>query len=176
MRILLLGNAGSGKTTMARRLMDCHSLAYLSLDEIAWAEGIVRRPIAESLQCLQKFMDHHAAWIIEGCYGELMEFALPYCTELRFLNPGVDVCVEHCRCRAWEPSKFQDEAEQRASLTSLIAWVREYETRDDEFGLKWHRRLFQRFSGVKKEYTSLEMYPSESLSHAMSCGGQDGNR
>lgn len=36
----------------------------------------------------------------------------------------------------------------------LIDWVREYETRDDEFSLREHRRLFDTHDGPKTEYTS----------------------
>jgi hypothetical protein len=36
----------------------------------------------------------------------------------------------------------------------LIAWVREYATREDEFSLREHRRLFGAHSGAKVEYTS----------------------
>jgi len=39
-------------------------------------------------------------------------------------------------------------------LDHLIQWVQEYETRDDEYGLKRHRQVFDRFSGPKHEYTS----------------------
>jgi len=99
--------------------------------------------------------------VIEGCYSDLVEAALPHCTELRFLNPGVEVCVEHCLRRPWEPEKFATEAEQNANLENLIQWVREYETRDDEYGLKRHRRVFDAFLGAKREYRSVEDYSTE---------------
>ncbi len=40
--------------------------------------------------------------MLEGCYGDLVEAALPHCTELKFINPGVAVCVDYCRGRPWE--------------------------------------------------------------------------
>ncbi len=45
MRIILLGNAGAGKSTMARRLMGNSNIPRLSLDEIAWQEGIERKAL-----------------------------------------------------------------------------------------------------------------------------------
>lgn len=83
---------------------------------------------------------------------------LPHCTELRFLNPGIEACVAHCRRRPWEPEKFASAEEQQAVLPGLIDWVREYESRDDEYGLKRHRRIFAGFGGPKREYTSVESY------------------
>jgi adenylate kinase family enzyme len=152
MKIILLGNAGAGKTTMARQLIGDRNIPRLSLDEIAWEQGVQRKPLEASLRELQQFIDTNDRWIIEGCYGDLVEAALPYCTELRFLNPGVAVCVEHCRQRPWEPEKFASAAEQQAMLEHLIQWAREYETRDDEYGLKHHRQIFDTFSGNKREY------------------------
>lgn len=158
MRIILLGNAGAGKSTMARRLMHGQSIPRLSLDEIAWADGAERRPLEESVQALRKFIDDNDHWIIEGCYSDLAEVALPFCEELLFLNPGIEACVEHCLKRPWEPAKFPTEKEQEEMLVNLIAWVREYETRSDEYGLQRHRLLFERFSGKKREYKSVDEY------------------
>lgn len=69
MRIVLLGNAGAGKTTMARQLIGDQDIAHLSLDAIAWGEGAARRPLADSLRALERFLDAHEQWVIEGCYG-----------------------------------------------------------------------------------------------------------
>lgn len=160
MRVILFGNSGSGKTTMARRLMEERSIPLLSLDQITWAEVAVRRPLHKSVELLRQFIDKHEEWIMEGCYGELVTAALPYCTELRFLNPGVDACVANCLRRPWEPDKYASTSEQDAMLERLIEWVREYETREDEFGLKAHRSIFDGFNGEKREYTSMESYES----------------
>jgi len=157
-RIVLLGNAGAGKSTMTRRLMGGREIPRLSLDEIAWNEGPERKPLSESLVLLEEFLRRHDEWIIEGCYGDLIEAALPHCTELRFLNPGTDVCVAHCERRPWEPEKFLTPEAQKEMLTRLIEWVREYDTRDDEYGLRRHRTIFDRFAGHKRELTTVASY------------------
>ncbi|MGW8179599.1 MAG: shikimate kinase [bacterium] len=129
MKTVLLGNTGSGKSTMARSLIGSGDIPRLSLDEIAWGEGTERKPLEESLRLLDRFIHINEEWIIEGCYGDLIEAVLPCCTELGFLNPGVDVCVRHCLQRPWEPEKFATEEGQDAMLDQLIEWVREYATR-----------------------------------------------
>lgn len=143
---------------MARRLMQGLSVPHLSLDEIAWGQGAERKPFEESVQVLRKFLDDNEHWIIEGCYSDLVEVALPFCEELRFLNPGIEVCVDHCLKRPWEPEKFPTEKEQQEMLANLVAWVREYETRSDEYGLHRHRLLFEHFSGKKREYKRIDEY------------------
>lgn len=130
----------------------------LSLDEIAWGEFAQRRPLSESLQQLRHFLMANDQWIIEGCYSDLVEAALPHCTELRFLNPGVDVCVAHCRKRPWEPEKFPSAEAQQNTLGQLLGWVEEYETREDEYGLKRHRKIFEGFAGAKREFTLVASY------------------
>jgi adenylate kinase family enzyme len=160
MRLILLGNAGAGKSTMARRLIAGADIPRLSLDEIAWDRGPKRKPLEQSLTVLRRFLRSNEQWIIEGCYSDLVEAVLPHCTELRFLNPGVETCVAHCNSRPWEPSKSSSAEEQNAMLSQLIQWVKEYETRDDEYGLKRHRRIFDNFSGPKREYTSTGSYES----------------
>jgi adenylate kinase family enzyme len=158
MRLVLLGNAGAGKSTMARRIISNSSIQRLSLDQIAWDEGPKRKPLEVSLRMLDDFIQSNKEWVIEGCYSDLVEAALPYCTELRFLNPGIEVCVAHCHRRPWEPEKFSSPENQAAMLGMLVQWVREYETRDDEYGLKRHRQVFERFDGPKREYTSVGSY------------------
>lgn len=161
MRIVLLGNAGAGKSTMAKRVIGDRTVPRLSLDEIAWAEGAQRRPLQESLGELSRFLTTYTHWVIEGCYGDLVEAALHECTELRFLNPGVDACVTHCRQRPWEPTKFDSPKEQAAMLDHLIEWVRQYEIRDDEYGLKRHRAIFDAFDGRKREYIEVSSYTED---------------
>jgi adenylate kinase family enzyme len=153
-RILIFGNSGSGKTTMAREVANSLSIPYLDLDRITWdpTAHAVRRPLQATIAALAEFIAAHPAWVIEGCYGDLIERAVPYCSELRFLNPGVEACVANCRKRPWEPTKYTAPGDQDARLDQLIAWVRLYETRDDEFSLKRHRMIFDAFQGVKREY------------------------
>jgi adenylate kinase family enzyme len=151
-RILIFGNSGSGKTTMARALARERGLPHLDLDSLAWAEAAVRRPLAESVALIEGFVARHPEWVIEGCYGDLLEVVLPHCTELRFLNPGVEACIANCRARPWEPEKYASKEEQDANLAFLLDWVREYDTRDDEYSLARHRRIFDSFPGRKREY------------------------
>lgn len=158
MKIILLGNAGAGKSTLAKRLIGNQDISRLSLDEIAWNEGPERKPMVESLALLKEFLQEHDHWIVEGCYSDLVEAALPDCEELIFLNPGVETCVAHCLQRPWEPEKFESQAAQQAMLDHLIEWVREYETRDDEYSLQRHRQLFDTFQGPKREFRKVADY------------------
>lgn len=141
---------------MARDLSRRYDLAHMDLDQLAWSEPAVRRPLAESAAEIAEFIRTHEEWVAEGCYADLLELLLDSATEVRFLNPGADVCVANCRARPWEPEKYPSKEEQDSNLTFLLGWVRDYASRDDEYSLASHRDLFERFRGPKKEYTEQE--------------------
>jgi adenylate kinase family enzyme len=157
-RLVLIGNSGSGKTTLARSLVRASGLSHLDLDPLAWLPCTPpqRRPISETARTIAFFIDDHDGWVIEGCYADLAALALPRSTQLVFLNPGVDVCVEHARSRPWEPHKYPSKEAQDANLDMLLRWLRDYPTREDELSLRAHRALFDGYAGNKIELTSRE--------------------
>jgi len=154
-KIVIFGNSGSGKTTLATKLVDETGLSYLDLDDIAWASSGVRKSIEESLKELNAFMDSSQSWVIEGCYGLLLEKTTDACTEMYFLNPGIETCVRNNISRPWEPHKYASEEAQSHNLKMLQIWVKEYEARTDEYSLSCHRKIFESFAGEKQEITSL---------------------
>lgn len=154
MKILIFGNSGSGKSTYARALSERHGLPHLDLDTIVWEPGqiaVPRTPEAVGAD-LRAFINMHAAWVIEGCYGELIEAAAPACTQMVFLNPGLDACLANNGRRAWEPHKYASPEAQDAMLDALQAWVAGYYTRDDAWSLAAHRRVFDAHPGAKIEH------------------------
>ncbi|MDM8350087.1 hypothetical protein P8H27_14460 [Pseudomonas sp. sp1636] len=153
MKVLIFGNSGSGKSTLARGLVQDHGLAHLDLDSIVWEPGKIAVPrTAEAVsQSLQAFLASHEHWVIEGCYGELIEAAANHCSELIFLNPGLEACLEHNRHRPWEPHKYSSKRAQDEMLDNLQAWVAGYYERQDQWSYHAHRRVFDTFAGHKCE-------------------------
>lgn len=167
-RILIFGNSGAGKSTLARALASKHDLAHLDLDTLAWlpagpGETPQRRPLAEASQSIDEFIAAcertGQGWVIEGCYADLLEHASARAAALYFLNPGVEVCVEHCRQRQWEPHKYESKAAQDANLEFLIDWVRGYAGREGTLSLGAHRALFEGFTGHKRELRAAADVP-----------------
>ena len=159
MRILIFGNSGSGKTTLAQTLATKHRLAHLDLDSIVWEPGqiAVQRSADAIAASLRQFLAEHEAWIIEGCYGELIEAATTHCTELFFLNPGLAGCLANNRRRPWEPHKYASLEEQDTMLEALQAWVADYYTRTGPWSYQEHRRIFDGYTGRKVEYAGPEL-------------------
>lgn len=154
--LLIFGNSGSGKSTLARRLAGERGLAHLDLDTLAWEATTPpsRRALAAGIAGINRFLDAHPSCVVEGCYADLLGAALPRCTTLLFLNPGLEACLANARARPWEPHKYPSKAAQDANLEMLLGWIREYETRADELSLRAHRALFDAFAGEKRELRS----------------------
>ncbi|WP_216900566.1 methyltransferase domain-containing protein [Synechococcus sp. CCY 9618] len=158
MNVLVFGNSGSGKSTFAGALARVHGLAHLDLDTIVWEADTVaveRRP-ADVRASLETFLASYPRWVIEGCYGELVEVAAGRCTELVFLNPGLSACLDNNRRRPWEPHKYATKEAQDAMLADLQEWVTGYYQRQDAWSYTDHRRLFEAFTGPKREITSTK--------------------
>jgi len=160
MKVLVFGNSGSGKSTYARALAAREVLAHLDLDSIVWEPGkiAVQRPRESVAISLRSFIDSHATWVIEGCYGELVRAAAVHCTLLVFLNPGMDACLRNNLKRPWEPHKYASLQLQNAMLGQLQEWVAGYYQREDGWSYRVHREIFDAFAGPKVEHRALAAY------------------
>jgi adenylate kinase family enzyme len=160
MKVIILGSAGAGKSTLARKLIARQPAARLSLDEVAFQGGTERRPLQDSVEAVKRWISEQDSWIIEGCYADILEPVLGCADELIFLNPGVGACIAHCRSRPWEPEKFSSRQVQDENLDNLLQWVGSYDTRADDYGLARHRTLYESFEGKKWELCHPEAYES----------------
>ena len=158
-KIAIFGNSGSGKSTLAKQFSESHQLAHFDLDDIAWrpiAETGMppqRSPLSESQQVIDGFMTQNPKWVIEGCYADLLEFALLQCDQVIFLNLPIEQCIANAQARPWEPHKYASKAEQDKNLPMLLEWIAQYESRTDTFSQTAHQALFDGFAGEKVIHT-----------------------
>ena len=157
--ILVFGNSGSGKTTTARRLCQLHKLAHLDLDDLAWQQTSPpqRQSLVESGRLIASFIDANPAWVIEGCYTDLLEIAAPSADQIIYMNLPLDACIANAKKRPWEPHKYHSKRAQDANLDMLLHWIAQYENREDTFSAAAHQRFYDAFSGNKRVYTRNEV-------------------
>ena len=157
-RVLLFGNSGSGKSTYAKYLSETYGLAHLDLDTLAWLPTTPpqRQPIAESAVAINKFVDTHPTWVIEGCYTDLLAVAAERATEAIWMNLAIEDCVANAQARPWEPHKYASKEAQDSNLPMLIDWIRQYASRTDTFSLIAHRDFYNSFTGSKQTVTENE--------------------
>ena len=156
-RAAIIGNSGSGKSTLARVMARDGAVATLDLDTVYWEPGkiAVERPVPARIADVRKFCGSHDSWIIEGCYGDLIEAAFPWRPELLFLNPGREVCLRNCRNRPFETHKYGSGEEQDAMLGFLLDWVEDYYNRTGPMSFSGHLDLYERYDGPKRQITGL---------------------
>ena len=161
-KILVFGNSGSGKTTLTSQLCAAEGLAHLDLDSLAWlaTDPPQRAPLETSAEKIQLFAQQNEAWVIEGCYSDLLEIAAPQASEIIFMNLPVAACVENARRRPWEPHKYESKEAQDQNLEMLIGWIEQYDERDDVFSSRAHRAFYDQFPGQKRMLTDNERSPS----------------
>jgi adenylate kinase family enzyme len=157
-KILIFGNSGSGKSTLAKRICSTEGMAHLDLDILAWRPTTPpeRVSLEDSAEAISGFLKANQAWVIEGCYSDLLEIAAPYSNECIFMNLPVEACIENARKRPWEPHKYESKAAQDNNLDMLVDWISQYSTRTDTFSQLAHTRLYENYPGKKRVVVSNE--------------------
>lgn len=149
-RTVIIGNGGSGKSYLARRLAQGSKRDVIHLDRIFWVPGgfnekrspdVVARELEE-----KKLVD---SWIVEGVFGELAVRFLERADRLIWLDLPWEVCRASLLARGSESAKQLDPVKAEANFQQLLAWVADYWTRTDLRSHAGHGRLYADFSGEK---------------------------
>ncbi|WP_117191827.1 P-loop NTPase family protein [Rhizobium terrae] len=151
-RIVIMGNGGSGKTWLARRLVESLRLPLVHLDDVHWEPG--RYGIARDRALVHEEVKRIAAgeaWLIEGVYGLYVGLALPRTTALIWLDLSEEECVANVRQRGIQGG------ESRESFDGLVKWVSEYRARKNNWNaFDGHLKLYEGFAGAKARLYSRE--------------------
>lgn len=155
-KLLIFGNSGSGKSSLANYISKSENIAYLDLDTIAWLDSNPpqRAPLDNSHQSLKDFMSDNESWVVEGCYTDLLNLLSQEANEIIFLNLDTELCIENAINRPWEPHKYKSRQAQDDKLPMLLEWIAQYKDREDTFSLASHLNFYDNFSGEKLMYTS----------------------
>lgn len=91
-RVLIIGNAGSGKSTFGRKLAEKTGLPLVHLDKIYWRgnwEHLTREEFDKALQAeLEK-----EEWIIDGNFNRTLPHRLDYCDTVFFFDLPTVACL-----------------------------------------------------------------------------------
>ena len=84
-RILIVGNSGAGKSTMARAMGEKTGLPVVHLDRLFWRENWQHIAREEFDALLQQELEK-SQWIIDGNYDRTVSTRLAYCDTVIYLD------------------------------------------------------------------------------------------
>ena len=85
-RIMILGNSGCGKTTLAKQISEYERLPVYHLDRYFWGSDWVEKDIALFRSIVKGFIEEDE-WILDGNYiHTLLEERLEKCDRVIFLD------------------------------------------------------------------------------------------
>ena len=144
LRTLVIGNSGSGKSSLAEALGAQVHAPVFDLDLIHWKDDGFGAKQDEDV-ARQKVADLAATerWVIEGVYGWLAEVAVPRATALIWLDIPWEVCRDGLLARG------QRRGGTEADFAELLKWAEAYWDRQTPTSFNGHQRLFEAFSAGK---------------------------
>jgi adenylate kinase family enzyme len=91
-RVMLIGCAGAGKSTMARRLAATLSLPLVELDTVFWRPGWVESPVAEFRDAVGR-LAAAPTWIMDGNYSNTYDLRMPLADTILWLDYPRSTCM-----------------------------------------------------------------------------------
>ncbi len=102
MRIVVVGTAGAGKTTLARRIATLLELPHIELDAINWQSGwrdLTRHDPEEFVHRVAEAIEVEA-WVVDGNYGPVRDLVWQRATHLVWLDYERPVIIARVICRS----------------------------------------------------------------------------
>lgn len=147
----VIGNAGSGKTTLAKLLAEGSGLRCVELDSVAFRDGTSERKALESsLSLLAPKLA--TATVTEGCFADIMRALVTPDDHLLWLDLPVETCVAQAQARGWESHKWSSPQQQDYFLPQLLEFIRRYPHDSSPTGRSAHEALFLEFPGSKEKH------------------------
>jgi len=149
-RVLIIGNSGSGKTWLSKKLSEGLNYKIIHFDEHFWEPGGFNKKRERSivLKEIEK-LSQEESWIMEGVFGDLAEVALANATSLIFLDKQWTECEQALLNRGSKSSFQLDKETAEKNFNELLVWAKAYYKRESKTSLLWHKQLFDSFLGDK---------------------------
>lgn len=132
-RLLVLGAAGSGTTTLGRALAAPLGVPHHDLDEVLWRATdppyTTLNPPAERARLLDHALGDTPAWVLSGSPGAWCDFVRPRLALAVFLRTATDVRLR--RLEAREAARFGPAVapggSRHAEHAAFLAWAAAYD-------------------------------------------------
>ena len=91
-RALIIGNAGSGKTTFAKKLAEKTGMPLVHLDTLYWT-GNWEHVGRDEFDALLKKELEKPSWIIDGNFNRTLSYRLQYCDTVFYFDLPTVTCL-----------------------------------------------------------------------------------
>jgi adenylate kinase family enzyme len=91
-RIMIVGCAGAGKSTLARRLSEKTGLPVIHIDRLYWTEGWVNRSREDTRRLVTKAVAGDE-WIFEGNNSSSFDIRIAKADTVIFIDPPIPLCL-----------------------------------------------------------------------------------
>lgn len=91
-KVVIIGSAGAGKSTLARQLSNSLNIEVLHLDRFFWGPGWKEKSLEERIAIQHELMQRDR-WIIEGTYLSSSDERLKAADTIIFLDIPVPTCL-----------------------------------------------------------------------------------
>lgn len=172
-RVAIVGNAGSGKTTLARGLARVLRIARLELDDLVWHRDRRRHLVAPPAvaAALDGFVAAHddGGWVVEGVYTRWAARALRRRRGelLVWLDVDAALCAARVRARALPSAGFKSDAEREQRRAFVERWAASYDSRADADSRAGHGALYDAHEGAKLRLSGGETEPEARLARVV---------
>lgn len=146
MRILIIGNSGSGKTFKGKELSKKHDIPIYELDNIVWKPNGYneKRDQAEIEKEIEKIKSLNS-WIVEGVFGDIASHFLEEATELIWLDEDWEKCHSNLKERGPSYNRYSDPVDAEKAFKELIEWASKYWDRENSCSYKFHKNMANEF-------------------------------
>jgi adenylate kinase family enzyme len=91
-KVIIIGSAGAGKSTFAKKLGKITGLEVIHLDALFWKEGWVPTGREEWIRVQERLLQKEQ-WILDGNYGGTMDMRIEASDTIFFLNYSTVRCL-----------------------------------------------------------------------------------
>lgn len=155
LKIVIVGNSGSGKTWLANRLAARSRSSVIHLDQIFWQpDGFNRKRSPMEIEQLIDASKKSESWIVEGVFGELAAKYLDEAELLIWLDIDWQTCNARLQARGSESKRHMNREQSDKGLRDLIEWASHYYDRSDGRSWMGHQELFSSFRGDRMRLTA----------------------
>lgn len=152
MKIALIGNPGSGKSTLGLKLHNLLGISLYHLDQYYWKPGW-QRPDPTEFAEIHKQLCDKPEWIIEGCAIRLLEYRAKQADVIIFLDMPRYLCFYRTFKRAFtcfgrEYFASAKECRERFPQWQLLKYMW-YFNRDKKPEIE---RIIQKYKDEKKNF------------------------